>query len=380
MPTVVLQQPPWISIGAGCLAACPDWLALRGLNRAFFIASPETAPLAAPLRDALGSRYAGAFHRITGEPSIVMFEEALAAARAARPDAIIGIGGGSALDAAKLVAALLDSTQTARQVFGIGLLTSRRTALVCVPTTAGTGSEVSPNSILIDEDEKLKKGVISPFLVPDAAFVDPCLTLSLPPLVTAFTGMDALTHCIEAYTNKFSQPAVDLYALAGIRLIAGSLEQAFRDGNHIEARENMARGSLYGGLCLGPVNTAAVHALAYPLGGEFHVPHGLSNALLLPHVMEFNLEALPERYADVALALGAQPAATPVETARRGVSIVRDLCRAVGMDRGLGSVGVPESAIEHLADAALTVQRLLKNNPRPVDRESAIALYRKAYA
>src|SRR5439155_14470982 len=154
---------------------------------------------------------------------------------------------------------------------------------------------------------QLKKAAISPHLVSDAAYVDPALTMSVPPAVTAATGMDALTHCIEAYANRFAHPVVDMYALQGIRLIAANLPLAVERGDDLEARTNVALGSLYGGMCLGPVNTAAVHALSYPLGGEFKVAHGVSNAVLLPHVLEFNLSAAPQRYADIAVALGAQP-------------------------------------------------------------------------
>ncbi len=195
--------------------------------------------------------------------------------------------------------------------------------LVCLPTTAGTGAEVSPNAILLDEADELKKGVVSPHLVPDAAFVDPLLTISVPPAVTAATGLDALTHCIEAYANKFAHPIVDIYALQGIKLISANLVRAVRNGGDIEARAALSLGSLYGGLCLGPVNTAAVHALAYPLGGRFHIAHGVSNALLLPHVLRFNFSAAPERYAEISAALGVARNGSALTTARtrRGIFV-----------------------------------------------------------
>ena len=201
----------------------------------------------------------------------------------------------------------------------------RELPLVCLPTTAGTGAEVSPNAILLDEADELKKGVVSPHLVPDAAFVDPLLTISVPPAVTAATGLDALTHCIEAYANKFAHPIVDTYALQGIRLISANLVRAVRNGNDIEARAALALGSLYGGLCLGPVNTAAVHALAYPLGGRFHIAHGVSNALLLPHVLRFNFSAAPERYAEIAVALGVARNGSDLGTAEQGVEFLSQL-------------------------------------------------------
>ncbi len=209
------------------------------------------------------------------------------------------------LDVAKLVAAFIDSDQKAEDCFGTGFIKKKGLWLACLPTTAGTGSEVSPNAILLDERDKLKKGIVSPYLLADAAYVDPKLTMTVPAKVTADTGMDALTHCIEAYTNKFAHPAADIYALQGIKLIAANLLRAVKDGSDVEAREALALGSLYGGLVLGPVNTAAVHALSYPLGGEFHIPHGLSNAILLPSVMKFNRPANLSKYAEVAIACGA---------------------------------------------------------------------------
>jgi alcohol dehydrogenase len=304
------------------------------------------------------------------EPTIRDFYEALTTARAAEPACVLGIGGGSTLDLAKLVAAFVHSDQRVEETFGIGLLRPRACGLVCMPTTSGTGSEVSPNAILLDEEARLKKGVVSPHLVPDATFVDPALTYSVPPAVTAATGLDALTHCIEAFTNKFAHPLVDVYALEGVRLTARFLARTVCDGQDAEAREGMARASLYGGLCLGPVNTAAVHALAYPLGGEFHIPHGLSNAVLLPTVFRFNAVASPERHAEVALALGAEHGATAMKTAMAGAMALEELTHACGVETDLAKHGLRSESIPKLAEAALTVQRLLRNNPRLVTRRT----------
>lgn len=314
-----------------------------------------------------------------GEPSIADFSAALAAAREARADAIVGFGGGSAMDVAKLVAALLDGRQSIHEAFGVGKLAGRSTYLACLPTTAGTGSEVSPIAILLDESDELKKGVVSPYLVPDAAYVDPLLTLTVPPAITAATGIDAFTHCVEAYVNRFSHPIVDLYAREGIRLISRNLARAVREGKDIEARTSLALGSMYGGLCLGPVNTAAVHALSYPLGGEFHVAHGVSNAVLLAHVLEFNLPAAPRRYAEVALALGVEPAADDLQTAQRGLARIRELLQECGLPLRLSEVGVPESAIDRMAQSAMTVQRLLERNVREVTEQDAREIYRRAF-
>ena len=262
---------------------------------------------------------------------------------------------------------------------------------VSAVTLAGTGSEVSPNAILLDERDHLKKGIVSPYLIADAAYVDPKLTWTVPAKVTADTGMDALTHCIEAYTNKFAHPAVDIYALQGISLIAANLERAVKmaaeansqfsilNSQYQEAREALALGSLYGGLCLGPVNTAAVHALSYPLGGEFHIPHGLSNAILLPSVLKFNMPANIKRHAEVALAMGCEPGANDEETARRGVDFIYKLAEAVGIPTRLTDLGIPQTAVEGMAKAAMQVQRLLKNNPREVTEQDARDIYNSLY-
>ena len=238
---------------------------------------------------------------------------------------------------------------------------------------------MSPNAILLDERDHLKKGIVSPYLIADAAYVDPKLTWTVPAKVTADTGMDALTHCIEAYTNRFAHPAVDIYALKGIQLIAANLVRAVKNGDDRDAREALALGSLYGGLCLGPVNTAAVHALSYPLGGEFHIPHGLSNAILLPPVMKFNQPACPERYADVAVACGVTPGSSADETAAAGINFIYQLADTVGIPKRLADLGIPQTAVDDMAKAAMEVQRLLKNNPRPVTEQDARDIYNSLY-
>ena len=315
---------------------------------------------------------------IEQEPSFSDVKQLLQALVPFPADAVIGIGGGSVLDVAKLVAAQLDNTQSLEDIVGNGVLKGRNKALICVPTTSGTGSEVSPNAILVD-DENQKKGIISPYLVPDKVYVDPLLTVGVPPAITAATGLDALTHCLEAYTNKFSQPFIDMYAYEGMRLIAANLEEAVHNGKNEEARYQVAMGSMLGGFCLGPVNTAAVHALSYPLGSMFHLAHGLSNALLLPYVMEYNYVASPKKYAEVAIALGCDRLATDQETALGGIEKIRALINACGIPARLRDVDIPKEAIPQMAEDAMKITRLLVNNPREITLQDAITIFNAAY-
>ena len=381
MKAITLLQPQKIVFGTGCIQTLVEDYKKLGYSRLFVLTAPPILPLIEePLKEL---RNAGiqieVFQNILAEPTVNDFKAILQVARDFRADSVVGIGGGSVLDVTKLVAAFINSDQMAEDCFGTGFIKQKGLWFACLPTTAGTGSEVSPNAILLDERDHLKKGIVSPFLIADAAYVDPKLTWTVPAKVTADTGMDALTHCIEAYTNKFAHPSVDIYALQGIRLIAANLERAVKNGQDVEAREALAFGSLYGGLCLGPVNTAAVHALSYPLGGEFHIPHGLSNAILLPSVMKFNRPAALKRYAEVAIALGCDPEKDDNETAQRGVDFIYQLAEAVGIPKKLTDLGIPQTAVDGMAKAAMEVQRLLKNNPREVTEQDARDIYNSLY-
>jgi alcohol dehydrogenase class IV len=381
MNTVTLLQPPRIVFGNGCAPQCGEFLASRNLKRVLLVSSTPVLATLGEITAALKKEWIAVVHAppVDREPTQELFEQILSFARAEKIDGVLGIGGGSAIDVAKLVAALAFSEQRIGEVFGINLLCRRKLPLVCLPTTAGTGAEVSPNAILLDESDALKKGVVSPHLVPDAAFVDPLLTVSVPSAVTAATGLDALTHCIEAYANKFAHPIVDTYALQGVKLIAANLAAAVRDGKNLEARAALALGSLYGGLCLGPVNTAAVHALAYPLGGKYHIAHGVSNALLLPHVLRFNFSAAPARYAEIAAALGVERNCSDLGTAERGVEVLSRLSRDCGVPQKLSGLKIPRGDIPSLAASAMKVTRLLKNNPRELTEADAVRIYEAAY-
>ena len=381
MNPITLLQPPRIVFGNGCAVQSVEFLVQRGVKRVLLVTSKSVRPQIDFLTDALQQANVTVVEAgfIPAEPTLEFFNSVLQAVQSARIDSVLAVGGGSVIDVAKLVAALAYGDQGAAQVFGINLVNGRELPLVCLPTTAGTGAEVSPNSILLDEANELKKGVVSPHLVPDAAFVDPLLTVTVPPAVTAATGLDALTHCLEAYANKFAHPIVDNYAVQGMKLISGNLLRAIRDGGDLEARAALALGSLYGGLCLGPVNTAAVHALAYPLGGRYRIAHGVANALLLPHVCRYNFSAAPERYAEIATALGVERNGSALTTAEHGVEWLTRLSRDCGVPQKLSELNIPHHAITPMAQAAMQVTRLLKNNLRALTAADAAQIYTSAY-
>jgi len=380
IPNLTIQFPGKLVFGRGCLSALPDELLSMQCSTVYIITIEPLLNQIEQLTQKLETAHVKVFvnTNIVQEPTFADFESLMLEAAEINPDTVLGIGGGSVLDIAKLVAAQLNNTQSLADIVGIGLLKQRAKKLICVPATSGTGSEVSPNAILVD-DENQKKGIISPYLVPDVVYVDPLLTMSVPASITAATGLDALTHCLEAYTNKFAQPFIDVYAFEGMRLIAANIVQAVNNGNNEESRTQVAMGSLLGGFCLGPVNTAGVHALSYPLGGLFHLPHGLSNALLLPYVMKFNIPAVPHKYAQVAVALGCAQGSSDLETANAGVEKIKELIAACGIPARLSEVNIPKSAIPGMAEDALKITRLLKNNPRTITYQDAVDIYTDAY-
>ena len=377
---LTLHNVRTVRLGPGVAEDCAADLAAAGCRKVLIVTGAPIRGLCAGLEAALATSHCAqlVLEASEGEPTTTDLDAALASAREFGADGVVGLGGGSAMDVAKLVAGLIDGRQELAEVVGTDLLAARAIPLACIPTTAGTGSEATPIAIVEDVAEQMKKGVVSPHLVPDFAYLDPELTRSMPRSVTAATGLDALTHCIESYANRFSHPVVDIWALEGIALIARYLERACIDGNDIEAREGMLRASHLGGQCLGPVNTAAVHALAYPLGGEFHIAHGVANSLLLPHVLRFNLEAAPDRYAEIACAMGVAKTGDAHGDALAGIERIEALSAAIGIERHLSAFGISENTIPHLAAAAMTVQRLLVRNPREVTEGDARAIYEAA--
>ncbi|HSH09788.1 MAG TPA: iron-containing alcohol dehydrogenase, partial [Oceanipulchritudo sp.] len=296
---VTAHFPPTLSFGSGKRNELPDLLGRWDIRKAVIVAAEACQKAVEELERALEEQSitVRVVYCLPTEPKIEDFVQICQKLAAVDPEVVIGIGGGSVLDIAKLVAALGHRPEHLREYIGSGLVSPRKRKLICLPTTSGAGSEASPNAIMVDEVDHQKKAIISPYLIPDLVLIDPELTLTLPPHVTAATGFDALCHCIEAFANKHAHALVDAFALQGISLIAQNIVCATNEGSNLAAREAMALGSYLGGVCLGPVNTAAVHALSYPLGSAFGLPHGLANAVLLPHVLRYNLPAMPDRYA-----------------------------------------------------------------------------------
>jgi alcohol dehydrogenase class IV len=278
------------------------------------------------------------------------------------------------MDVAKLVAALWDGTQGLDDVTGPNRVAGRRTALAQVATTAGTGSEGGIRALVTDTRSGMKAAVESPHLLADIAILDPDLTMSVPRAVTAATGVDALAHCVEAFTSLKAHPLIDDYARLGMALVGRHLRRAVEDGSDAEARAGMLLASFYGGLCLGPVNTAAGHAVAYPLGTRAGLPHGLANALVFPNVLAFNAPACPDKTAEVLAALGLPASADPDAV----LASTRAWCAGLGIEMSLRAAGVTANDLRPWAEEAHGIRRLMDNNPREMSVDDVEAIYRAA--
>lgn len=323
------------------------------------------------------------FDQVIADPPEAIVLNAVERARELKAELIVGFGGGSSMDVAKLVALLAhpDCAQGLKDIYGVGNARGKRLPLIQVPTTAGTGSEVTQIAI-ITTGETTKMGVVSPLLLPDLALLDADLTLGLPPAVTAATGIDAMVHAIEAYTSKIKKnPLSDLLAREALRLLAANLDQAVHNGQNREARQAMLLGALLAGQAFANAPVAAVHALAYPLGGHFHIPHGLSNALVLPHVLRFNAPVATALYAELApLLLGERFVGGSVEQdCAAFIEELAALNERCGLPSRLRDANVPEAMLGQLASDAMLQQRLLVNNPREVSEADALAIYQAAY-
>jgi alcohol dehydrogenase len=320
------------------------------------------------------------FDAVEPEPRAEVADRCGELAKKEKCDFVLGVGGGSTMDTAKAAAVLATNAGRARDFQGLNKVPQPGLPKGMVPTTAGTGSEVTFTAVFINEEEKKKAGINSPFLYPEMSILDPELTLDLPAAVTAFTGMDALTHAVESYTSKAASAISEMFSLEAIRRIGKSLRQAVDHGSDLSARSNMLLGSLLAGIGLANAGVTAAHSLAYPLGGIFRVPHGVANALLLPSVMEYNVFSCPEKFGKISEAMGEKVEGLSVrEAAILAVDTVKRLAKDLGVPQRLSDLGIPEPAIPGMAEEAMKVTRPLENNPRPVSLAETIRIYQKVF-
>ena len=324
------------------------------------------------------------FDDVEADPSIKTLVNSIDAGKKINATGVIGFGGGSSMDIAKLTSLILGSNEDIEEIWGVSNAKGPRLPLVLIPTTAGTGSEVTPISIITVGEEE-KKGVSSSIILPDIAILDPDLTIGLPAHTTAATGIDAMVHAIEAYTssNKNNNPISKMLAIEALKLLSGSIEKAVFDGSNIEARGNMLIGAMLAGKAFANSPVAAVHALAYPIGGTFHVSHGLSNSLVLPYVLRFNsvdaqttknyAELAPFIFPDIDTAKGNQA------VCKEFIDRLEDLSQKIGLPQRLREVNIPKEACKKMATDAMKQTRLLVNNPREVTENDALNIYESAW-
>ncbi|ALK95111.1 alcohol dehydrogenase [Massilia sp. WF1] len=315
---------------------------------------------------------------VMADPPEAVVQAAAEFARQQGTELVIGLGGGSSMDVAKLVAVLAGSAQPLADMYGIGKVSGKRLPLVQVPTTAGTGSEVT-NIAIVTTGETTKMGVVAPQLYADIALLDAKLTLGLPPVVTAATGIDAMVHAIEAYTSRHKKnPLSDMLARQALSLLSANIVKACENGRDLDARQAMLLGACLAGQAFSNAPVAAVHALAYPIGGVFHVAHGLSNSLVLPHVLRFNLPAASSHYAELAGIVVPHASGSEEVRAQALIVAMQQIAKITGVETTLQQVGIGEHDLDRLADEAMLQTRLLGNNPRELTREDARAIYAAA--
>jgi len=378
-----VTQPTRIRFGVDSINDLPGLVRELGGSKVFLVVDPGLAR--AGLVERITAPLIGAgvpfelYDRVDPEPGLKLADNGAKLAKKAKCDCVVGAGGGSAMDVAKAVSILLTNGGKAEDYLGLGKISKPGVPKIMIPTTAGTGAEVTFTAVFINEKTKSKGGMNGDPLYPDAALLDPALTVSMPPHVTATTGIDALTHALEAFVSTQSHPISDMYALEAIDLISNNLAMAYAHGGNLEARSNMLLGSLLAGKALATAGVGLVHAMAYPLGGMFGIPHGLANAVLLPYVMAYNLIGNPGRFALLAEVLGAEVADKPVrEAAEAAVETVYRLNQDVGIPTSLADLKIPAKKIPEMAKIALTVTRPVENNPRKPTLEEVIQVYETA--
>jgi alcohol dehydrogenase len=370
---ITIVRPEIIEFGVGVAPRLGTWAAAQGFSRVLVVSDGFNASRIDILQL---PGVITVFSQVRPEPDTDNLDLLLTVANDARADLIVGFGGGSAMDLAKLASVLSGSAQTLREVVGVGKVAQRRrVGLAQVPTTSGTGSEAGIRALVTDPQTQAKLAVESIHMLADIAVIDPGLTFTVPAATTAATGVDAMAHCVEAFTNRKAHPMIDLYAIEGVRLVGRYLARAVADGSDAQARAGLSLASLYGGFCLGPVNTAGGHALAYPLGTRWHIAHGAANALIFPHVLAFNTPAVAAKTKQVIEALNLEAGLDQASVFDASFAF----CAGLGIEMRLSALGVAADDLGVMADDAFAIRRLLDNNPRELGRSDILSIYQAAY-
>ncbi|HUV02737.1 MAG TPA: iron-containing alcohol dehydrogenase [Desulfobacteria bacterium] len=313
------------------------------------------------------------FDAVASEPTLDDAESVASAARADY-DVIVGIGGGSVLDMAKVAAAAAaNPEQQARDFLGGNKIAKPSVPKIFIPTTAGTGAEATPFALVIVEGKK--KAIASPYNLADVVFIDAAFTATMPPRITASTGMDALSHAVEAFLSLGANPLTDSFALEAIRKITDNLEEAFVHADNLEARLKLSLAAMLAGMAFGNAGVIAGHAIAHTLGARYKIPHGVSAALVLPYVMEYNAPAVKEKLAKVARELGGEPGLTEEEAASWTVARVKGMLETLDLPTRLSDINVPEEDLPALAEAVVKEKGYLARNPRTVEQEDAVKIF-----
>lgn len=369
--------------GRGCVRSLGSEVERLGARRVLLVTDPGLMKTGIPDKVAasIKGRDTFIYSNVESDPSVESVDACSAYAIDHKVDLLVGLGGGSPIDTAKCVSVVMTNGGKTQDYLGIDKVPLPGLPKIFIPTTAGTGSEVTNVAVLSLKELQTKKGIVSRFLMADTAILDPELTLNLPGPITAATGMDALTHAIEAYVSRFAQPLTDYFALEAIQRISNHLRTAVHRGSDIDARENMLIASMYAGLAFGSAATGMVHGLAMPMGGLFGIPHGIANAVLLPHVMRYNMVASVERFTHIARAMG-QPieGLNPRDAAESAIRAVESLSADIGIPRYVDELGIPRSGMAPMARDAMTNSRQVLPNPRNVTLEGLLEILEQAFS
>lgn len=378
----IFQTVKRIVMGCGSIKRIADEMKRLGCKKVMVITDPGLVRtgIVGQIEDLLdkGGISVTRFDEVEPDPSYDVATRAAEKTKQAGVDIILGIGGGSSLDIAKAASVLVTNAGSVETFFGIDMVPGPGLPMILVPTTAGTGSEVTPIAILSDYGEKLKKGIVSPHLFPAVAILDPELTFGLPAAVTAATGMDALIHAVEAYTSINATAFTDMFSVQAMSLIFPNIRTAYANGLNVEARSKMLEGSMLAGMAFANAGVTAVHAFAYPIGAEFHIPHGVANSIMLGPVMEFNMLGNLPKFAYMAEVFGEETGGySDREAAEISVEALCTLASDLKVPSNLSQFGVQEKDIPALAAGVMKVTRLLANNPRELKLEDAEEIYHR---